>query len=106
MPFHRRISAPRTSSWTVPLLQEVLEIATEQWVSDDRLRRAMDRLNYVWKRPRYGLEPDRTREKNAASAGNSGSAAAQRRVAQDETDLLLFPPLHRWSNAAKTPRSG
>ena len=26
-------------SWTVPLLQEVLEIATEQWVSDDTLRR-------------------------------------------------------------------
>jgi transposase len=45
-------------SWTVPLLQEVLEIATEQRVSDDTLRRALERLGYVWKRPRYDLAPD------------------------------------------------
>ena len=38
-------------SWTVPLLREVLEIATEQRVSEDTLRRALDRLDYVWKRP-------------------------------------------------------
>ena len=86
-------------SWTVPLLQEVLEIATEQWVSDDTLRRALDRLNYVWKRPRYDLDPDPEREKKtAASAGKFGLAAASVMLAQDETDLLLFPPLRTaWS---------
>src|SRR5512142_1791341 len=50
-------------SWTVPLLQEVLEIATEQWVSDDPLRRALERLNDVGKRPRSDLDPAPQREK-------------------------------------------
>src|SRR4030081_3500114 len=49
--------------WTVPLLREVLEIATEQPVSDDTLRRALHRLDSVWKRPRYDLEPDPERQK-------------------------------------------
>src|SRR5437763_881629 len=35
-------------SWTVPLLPEVLEIATEQRVPSDTLRRALRRLDYVW----------------------------------------------------------
>ena len=81
-------------SWTVPLLQEVLEVATEQWVSDDTLRRALDRLNYVWKRPRYDLNPDPEREKKTPHPqANSGSAGRSVVLAQDETDLLLFPPL-------------
>jgi transposase len=68
-------------SWTVPLLQEVLEIATEQRVSDDTLRRALHRLSYVWKRPRYDLVPDPEREKKTPhSPANPGSAAAQRGV--------------------------
>ena len=61
-------------SWTVPLLQEVLEIAAEQWVSDDTLRRALDRLNYVWKRPRYDLDPDPEREKKTRMANLTGEA--------------------------------
>ena len=32
-------------SWAVPLLREVLEIATEQRVSDDTLRRTLHRLD-------------------------------------------------------------
>ena len=46
------------ASWTVPLLQEVLEFLTDQRVSQDTLRRALRRLDYVWKRPRYDLDPD------------------------------------------------
>jgi transposase len=53
---------PRVS-WTVPLLQEALEALTDQRVSDDTLRRALRRLDYVWKRPRYDLDPDPEREK-------------------------------------------
>jgi transposase len=40
-------------SWTVPLLQEVLETTTEQRMSKATVRRALGRLDYVWKRPRY-----------------------------------------------------
>jgi transposase len=50
-------------NWNVPLLQEVLEFATEQRVSQNTLRRALHRLDYVWKRPRYDLDPDPEREK-------------------------------------------
>ena len=79
-------------SWTVPLLQEVLEIATEQWVSDDTLRRALDRLNYVWKRPRYDLDPDPEREKKTPHPqANSGSAAAQRRVGPGRDRPVAVP---------------
>src|SRR3954469_1761616 len=68
-------------SWTVPLLCEVLEIATEQRVSDDTLRRALHRLDYVWKRPRYDLVPDPGREKKTAhSPADPGLAAAQHRA--------------------------
>ena len=57
-------------NWTVPLLQEVLEIATEQWVSEDTLRRALHRLDYVWKRPCYDLVPDPEREKKNVAFGD------------------------------------
>jgi transposase len=67
-------------NWTVPLLQEVLEIATEQRASQNTLRRALHRLDYVWKRPRYDLDPDPEREKKTPhSPANPGPAAAQRR---------------------------
>src|SRR5947208_16783847 len=69
------------TSWTVPLLREVLEIATEQRVSEDTLRRALHRLDYVWKRPRYDLDPDPEREKKTPHPpANPGPAAAERRV--------------------------
>lgn len=68
-------------NWTVPLLQEVLEISTGERRSDDTLRRALRRLGYVWKRPRYDLEPDPEQEKKTPdSPANPGFAAAQRRV--------------------------
>lgn len=68
------------TSWTIPLLQEVFEICTDQCLSDDTLRRALHRLDYAWKRPRYRLEPDPEREKKTAhSPANPGSACPQRR---------------------------
>jgi transposase len=66
--------------WTVPLLREVLEIATEQRVSEHTLRRVLKRLDYMWKRPRYDLLPDPEREKKTPhSPANSGAAEAERR---------------------------
>ncbi len=69
-------------NWTVPLLQEEIKHCTGQSLSDDTLRRELDRLGYVWKRGRYVLDPDPQREKKTtdppANSGNQGLAAAQR----------------------------
>lgn len=49
--------------WTIPLLQEHLEHWSGQRPSDSTVRRELRRLGYVWKRPRYVLDPDPEREK-------------------------------------------
>ena len=68
-------------TWTVPLLRQALDFITGRRVSEDTLRRALRRLEYVWKRPRYVLEPDPEREKKTAHPGaNPRPAPAQRRV--------------------------
>jgi transposase len=68
-------------SWTVPLLQEALQRRTGRCFADSTIRRALRRLDYVWKRPRYTLEPDPQREKKTAdSAANSRAAAPQCRA--------------------------
>src|SRR5947209_3810571 len=60
------------ASWTVPLLRDVVAFLTDQRVSADTVRRALRRLDYAWKRPRYDLDPDPEHgKKNAASAGSS-----------------------------------
>jgi transposase len=60
-------------NWTVPLLQVHLDRCGGRWLSDDTIRRELDRLGYVWKRFRYVLPPDPQREKKtrhpAAAAG-------------------------------------
>src|SRR5512142_47910 len=84
------------ASWTVPLLQEVLEIATEQRVSEDTLRRVLHRLDYVWKRPRYDLDPDPEREnKTPHSAANWGPAPAQRRLGAGRDRPVAVPAVAR-----------
>ncbi len=66
-------------SWTVPLLQEVLESTTGLRTSEDTLRRALHRLDFVCKRPRYDLIPDPEREKKTADPPpDPGPAAAER----------------------------
>lgn len=50
-------------SWTVALLREQIAKVTGNSVSDDTVRRALHQELYVWKRPRYVLEPDPDREK-------------------------------------------
>jgi transposase len=51
------------ANWTVPLLREHLRRATGADVSEPTVRRQLRRLGYVWKRPRYVLDPDPEREK-------------------------------------------
>lgn len=67
------------ASWTVPLLQETLYLGTGLWFAEGTIRRALQRLDFVWKRPRYVLAPDPDREKKTAHLpANSGLAAPQR----------------------------
>lgn len=64
-------------NWTVSLLQEHLECYGGRRLSDDTIRRELDRLGYVWKRFRYVLPPDPQREKKTRHpAAVAGDAAA------------------------------
>ncbi len=69
------------TEWTVPLLQEELEKDLGLRPSDETVRRGLRRLGYVWKRPRYVLDPDPEREKETAdSQADPGLAASERRA--------------------------
>jgi transposase len=94
-------------SWTVPLLLEALEIATGQRVSDDTLRRALGRLDFVWKRPRYDFDPDPQREKKTPHPqADSGLAKAQRRAGRGRDRPLALPPAARRLVEARRGRQG
>jgi transposase len=91
----QELGYPHTS-WTMPLLGEVLEIATGCRVSDDTLRRALHRLDFVWKRPRYDLLPDPEREKKTPRPpANPRPAAAQRRTRPGRDRPAAVPPIAR-----------
>jgi transposase len=95
------------TSWTVPLLREALEFATEQRVSEDTLRRALHRLDYVWKRPRYDLDPDPEREKKTPHPpADPGPAAAQRRVGPGRDRPAVVPVAARRVVEARRSRQG
>jgi transposase len=62
--------------WTVPLLREHLARSGTPPPSATSIRRQLWVLGYVWKRPRYILDPDRDREKkDSDQARNRGAAA-------------------------------
>ena len=66
-------------NWTVPLLREYLHRCGGRQLSDDTIRRELDRLGYVWKRFRYVLPPDPQRDKKTRHpAAAAGDAAAHR----------------------------
>jgi len=98
-------------NWTVALLQEHLYCHGGCWLSDDTIRRELDRLDYVWKRFRYVLPPDPEREKKRAIRRRLRALPARSaKLAEDETDLRLFPPLRagwaRRGEEAPVPISG
>ena len=67
------------TDWTVPLLQQELEKGLGLRPSDETVRRGLRRLGYVWKRPRYVLDPDPEREKETVdSPANPGLAPSER----------------------------
>lgn len=55
-------------NWTVGLLQEHIEACLGLCPSEETVRRQLHRLGYVWKRPRYVLDPDPEREKKTRFA--------------------------------------
>ena len=67
--------------WTVPLLQQELVRIVGRDLSDDTVRRALQRLRYVWKRGRYRLEPDPEQEKKTTHHSKSPQFAASQRAA-------------------------
>jgi transposase len=67
----------QASEWTVPLLIEHVASQGRLRVSDATMRRQLRRMGYVWKRPRYVLQPDPAREKkarNSSAAAPAGTA--------------------------------
>jgi transposase len=67
--------------WSAPLLRESLEAALGQRVSCRTIRRALQRLDFVWKRPRYVLEPDPQAEKKTPHSPSDQSLAQAQRGA-------------------------
>jgi transposase len=64
-------------AWTVPLLQEHLAHCGGGRPSETSIRRQLHALGYVWKRPRYVLQPDPERDKKTAdSPRDPGTSAA------------------------------
>jgi transposase len=80
------------TAWTVPLLRDALGGGADGRPSDDTVRRALHRLGYVWKRPRYVLAPDPDREKKTAHPpAGRGPARAQRRPGRGRDRPALVP---------------
>jgi hypothetical protein len=75
-------------------------------VSDTALREQLHRLGYVWKRPRYVLLPDPEREKKRRIRREIRRLLADTVVlAEDETNVLLFPPLRAaWARRGQQAR--
>jgi transposase len=69
------------TDWTIPLLQQELEAHLELRPSDETVRRGLRRLGFVWKRPRYVLDPDPERDKKTAGpAADPGPPSPERRA--------------------------
>ena len=93
--------------WTVPMLQEAVHVATGLRVSDDTLRRALHRLDYVWKRPRYDLLPDPQREKKTPDTpANPSAAQAERRAGAGRDRPAAVPALARRLGEARRAGQG
>lgn len=76
-------------NWTVPLLRDPLQICTGKRFSDDTIRRALSRLDYVWKRPRYVLAPDPEREKKTKYPPKNSAVVARHRLVGRRRDRFV-----------------
>lgn len=83
--------------WTSPLLLAHIEKACGVKTSGRTIRRLLKQLNFVWKRPRHSLQgakcPRVSRRLRAIREKVRNLPAGCAKLFEDETDLLLFPPL-------------
>jgi transposase len=84
-------------NWTTRLLKEHVEERSGRAVSEATVRRQVRRLEYVWKRPRHTLQdcksPRVRRRLRLIRKKVRDLPAGCAKLFEDETDLLLFPPL-------------
>lgn len=101
-------------NWSVPLLRKHIEREWGQIPSDIQVRRELQRLNFVWKRPGVdlrGAKSPRVRRRLRLIRKKVRDLPADcAKLFEDETDLHLFPPLRAgWferGKPAKVPISG
>ncbi len=101
-------------NWTVPLLREHLEKQGWSKPSDNTVRRQLHRLDYVWKRSKHVLPdsklPKVARRKRRIRQKVKDLPPGCAKLFEDETDVLLFPPLRAgWAlrgKQAEVPISG
>lgn len=67
--------------WTAPLLREHLSRGGGTRPSLRSVRRQLHQQGYVWKRPRYVLDPDPDAEKKTLASPRTGASVAARRQA-------------------------
>lgn len=95
------------ANWTAPLLRDALQAATGRGLSEDTIRRTLHRLDYVWKRPRYDLEPDPLREKKTPHPpADPGPAQAERRAFPGRDRPAAVPAVAGRVVAARGARPG
>jgi len=84
-----------SASWSASLIQAHLRRWAGETFSCAWIRHRLHALGYVWKRPRYVLRPDPQRARKMAEISRNLGQLGPREVVlfEDETDLLLFPPL-------------
>jgi transposase len=87
----------RAVNWTVALLREHIRERCGRKPSDLQVRLHLRELNYVWKRPRHALRDQKSprvaRRLRLIRKKFKGLPADCAKLFEDETDLLLFPPL-------------
>ena len=82
------------TGWTAALLRHVFATRLGVHVSTRTIRRAVHGMDHTWKRARYALLPDPDREKKRWIRRRIPRLPERSVIlAEDETDLLLFPPL-------------
>ena len=85
------------TTWTVPLLNQHLKQKLGLDVSDETVRRALARLDFVWRRPRWHIasEDPRYAERMAAIARALEEARTSSLTVlfEDETTVRRLPPL-------------
>jgi transposase len=102
----------RNWEWTAGVLLEHRARWDGRSWSDTTLRRQLHHGGYVWKRPRYVLLPDPQRARKMRRLRQRVKDLGPRAVLlfEDETDLLLFPPLRAcWTcrgESAEVPLGG